>query len=188
MGFTSRGCTRSCGFCIVPQKEGKWRVATDDIREFWTGQKKLKLLDNNLTADSDHFEKILKQLIKHRIRVDINQGVDARLIDDSKALLLSKVSMKTLRIAWDSMDIEQDVLSGINTLKRHMVGSKIMVYVLIGYDTTEEEDLYRVEMLKSLGVEPFVMPFNKNDNYQAKFTRWVDRWIYRSVPWVEYTG
>ena len=26
-GFTTRGCIRNCPFCIVPEKEGKFRVA-----------------------------------------------------------------------------------------------------------------------------------------------------------------
>ena len=40
MGFTSRGCIRNCPFCIVRKKEGLIH-ATNDIYEFWNGQKKI---------------------------------------------------------------------------------------------------------------------------------------------------
>ena len=35
-----------------------------DIYNFYNGQDKIKILDNNLTADHKHFKNILKQLIK----------------------------------------------------------------------------------------------------------------------------
>jgi hypothetical protein len=62
-----------------------------------------------------------------------------------------------------------------------------MCYVLIGFDSTPEEDLYRVETLRGLGIDPFVMPFNKKDKYQRDFARWVNhKAIFKSVPWKEY--
>ena len=62
-----------------------------------------------------------------------------------------------------------------------------MFYVLIGLDTTPEEDLYRVEVLRGLNIDPFVMPFNRRDEYQRKFARWVNhKAIFKSVGWEEY--
>ncbi len=37
-GFLSRGCPRSCGFCLVSRKEGKRSLKTADLSEFWNGQ------------------------------------------------------------------------------------------------------------------------------------------------------
>ena len=189
MGFSSRGCIRSCGFCIVPQKEGRFHPVAD-IYEFWDKQSHIKLLDNNLTSESEHFERIVKQLVKNKVKTDFNQGLDIRLIDDAKAKLLSKVKLwknGRLRFAWDSMDLEQDVLRGIEILTKYMLPYRLMFYVLIGYDTTVDEDLYRVEMLKSLGVDPFAMPYDKNNPYQADFARWVERKeIFNSVSWPDY--
>lgn len=62
-----------------------------------------------------------------------------------------------------------------------------MFYVLIGFDTTPEEDLYRVEVLRGLNISPFVMPFNRKDKYQRNFARWVNhKAIFNSVKWEEY--
>jgi hypothetical protein len=62
-----------------------------------------------------------------------------------------------------------------------------MVYVLIGFNTTPEEDLYRVEKLRELKIEPFVMAFDKTDNYQRAFARWCNhKAIFHSVQWQEY--
>ena len=64
-----------------------------------------------------------------------------------------------------------------------------MFYVLIGFNTTEKEDLYRVEILRKLNVEQFVMPFDKFNQYQKNFARWVNhKAIFKSVKWEEYRG
>ena len=187
MGFTSRGCIRKCKFCVVPEKEGKIR-AVADIYDFWNGQGELRLLDNNLTAEPEHFERILKQLIKERVRVDFSQGLDIRLLTDEMAALLAKVRLwKQIHFAWDSMKDEQAVRRGIEILRRNMPLSRVMFYVLIGYDTKPEEDLYRVGALRSLKVDPFVMPFNKADPHQKKFARWVNhKAIFKAVEWKDY--
>ncbi len=62
-----------------------------------------------------------------------------------------------------------------------------MAYVLIGYWSTEKEDIYRVEKLRELKVDPFVMPFNKKDPYQKAYARYVNRKeIFKSCTWAEY--
>ena len=59
MGFTTRGCVRRCPFCIVSEKEGGIR-AVGDIYDIWDGRsKEVELLDNNILALPDHFEKNL---------------------------------------------------------------------------------------------------------------------------------
>jgi hypothetical protein len=64
---------------------------------------------------------------------------------------------------------------------------RLFFYVLIGYNSTEEEDLYRVELLRGLGVDMFVMPYNKSDLYQMRFARWVNRKaIFKTVAWKDY--
>ena len=64
---------------------------------------------------------------------------------------------------------------------------KMMCYVLIGFNSTEAEDLYRVEVLRGLGIDPFVMPYNKNDLYQRSFARWVNhKAIFKKVKWEDY--
>lgn len=70
---------------------------------------------------------------------------------------------------------------------KHVPAYKVMCYVLIGYWSTPEEDLYRVEKLRELGVDPFVMPFDKSDTYQRRFARWVNhKAIFKSCSFLEY--
>lgn len=187
MGFTSRGCIRNCGFCIVPQKEGRFKPVAD-IHEFWQGQKELMLLDNNLTSEHEHFERIVKQLIKHKIKTDFSQGLDIRLIDDAKARLLSKVRLrKQIHFAFDDVTLEQEVRRGIEILLKHMPASRLMLYVLIGWNSDEVEDLYRLDILRTYRIDPFVMPYDKNDPYQADLARYANhKATFWSTPWHEY--
>jgi len=186
MGYTSRGCNRKCPFCIVWKNEGKFRIV-GHIGNFWDGQKRLMLLDNSLNTSNYHFDLILNQLIERNIEVDFSQGLDIRYLNDKQAYLLTKVKLwKRIHFAWDFIQIEKHVKRGIKILHDHRV-KWIMFYVLIGYNSTPEEDLYRVEILRGLGVDPFVMPYNKFDEYQRRFARWVNhKAIFKSVKWEDY--
>ena len=60
--------------------------------------------------------------------------------------------------------------------------------MLVGYDTTFEEDVYRVQTLHDLGVNPYVMIYNQIPNEKLKhFARWVNSRIYKKYRWDEYT-
>lgn len=188
IGYTTRGCVRTCPFCVVPQKEGGITVV-GDIYDFWVKQKEIVLLDNNLTAAPfEHFKRIIKQINEHSLMVEFSQGLDIRLINDEHCKLLKTVRMKKqLHFAWDNIDDEDVVIKGIARLKRYFHPDRLSFYVLIGYNTKPEEDLYRVEKLRSLGVDSFVMPYNKADPYQRSFARWVNhKAVFNSVSWGEY--
>jgi len=187
IGFTMRGCIRDCPFCIVPQKEGKVRVV-GDIYDFWDRESwTITILDNNILALPDHFLEICNQIRDNSLAVDFNQGLDARLITDEIAHYLNTIRhSKQIRIAWDLMKDEKQIKEGIRHLITYFNPHRIMCYVLVGFNTTEEEDLYRVEYLKSLNIDPFVMPYNKNPLYK-KFVRWCNRKeICESVSWKDY--
>jgi hypothetical protein len=146
------------------------------------------LLDNSLNTDENHFLMICDQLERNNIKTDFSQGLDIRYLTDVQAMALHNVPLwKQIHFAWDSMSIEKAVRRGIKILDRYKLKYKSMFYVLVGYDTTHEEDLYRVETLNGLGVAPFVMPYDKFNDYQRNFARWVNhKAIFKSVPWKEY--
>ena len=188
IGFTTRGCVRNCPFCVVPHKEGRIRVV-GDLYDFWDGQSEVILLDNNLTAAPwSHFERLMLQLKQSGAKVDFSQGLDLRLITNAHAELLAKIRLKKqIHFAWDNVSDEDAILQGLAVLGKHMPMSRVMLYVLIGYDSTPEEDTYRVMTLKGLGVDPFVMPYNERDLYQRRFARWVNhKAIFKSVEWTQY--
>jgi len=187
MGFTSRGCNRNCPFCIVPEKEGKWQ-AVCDIYQFWNGQNHLKLLDNSLNTDENFFIAIVSQMIKEKIEIDFSQGLDIRYLTDKQAFYLKQVKLwKRIHFAWDLMGTEKAVRRGVKILTKYKLNWQSTFYVLIGFNTTPEEDLYRIETLRNLKVNSFVMPFDKFDRYQKNFARWVNRKaIFENVKWQDY--
>lgn len=104
MGFLTRGCIRKCKYCVVPEKEGNIRPASD-IETFLRHNKAL-LLDNNVLAHEWGIRQIEK-IVNLGVKVDFNQGLDARLIDNDTAKLLAKVRRwKPIRLACDNAGME----------------------------------------------------------------------------------
>ncbi len=173
VGFLSRGCVRKCPWCIVPQKEGKLKEWQDPEEFVNEKSNKIVLYDNNFLALPNH-NKWLQKMVDKKWRIDINQGMDIRLIDEENAGLLKKMKRwKPLRFAWDSMDYEKDVRRGIEILKKAGINNS-QFYLLSGFNTTLEEDKYRFEVLRGLGVSPFVMTydFKKQPKIIQEFGRW----------------
>jgi hypothetical protein len=77
-GFLTRGCPNKCKWCIVPEKEGYIRPHMD-IEEFLDGRRCAVLMDNNVLA-CDHGLVQIEKIVKLGIKVDFNQGLDARII------------------------------------------------------------------------------------------------------------
>jgi radical SAM superfamily enzyme YgiQ (UPF0313 family) len=82
-GFLTRGCVNKCPWCIVPKKEGAVSVYRD-IDEVANGRKNVILMDNNILASEYGLEQ-LDKIAERGYKVDFNQGLDARLIDDGVA-------------------------------------------------------------------------------------------------------
>lgn len=187
MGFSSRGCVRECGFCFVPKKEGKFKNVAE-IKDLINPKSNVLILhDNNLTADPHCIEK-LHEIRDRKLIVDINQGCDVRLVNDNIAKALSEVKhLRSVHYAWDLMGFENQVMEGIATLSKYIKPYKHMCFMLVGFNTTFEEDLYRFRKLRELKVDPFVMIYNqKNDIKLKHFARWVNSRIYKSCSWDSY--
>ena len=184
-GFLSRGCPRNCGFCLVSDKEGRRSIQVADLAEFWNGQKEIKLLDANLLACPDH-EKLILQLAESRAYVDFSQGLDIRLITPDNVALLNRVRTKAIHFAWDNPDIDLTPdfrrfleLTAIKNVRKRKV------YVLTNYGSTHEQDLYRVETLRGMGYDPYVMVYDRPS--APPITRQLQRWvnnkrIFHTVP------
>lgn len=64
----------------------------------------------------------------------------------------------------------------------------VSFFVLVGFDTTFEEDLYRCRKLKEWGANAFVMRYKQTPELNA-LARWANRkQIFWSVDFAEYTG
>lgn len=197
MGFTSRGCIRKCPWCIVPEKEGRLRDNAP-IKEFLDKKhEKLVLLDNNFLA-SPNWERNLKYLIRKNIKVSFCQGLDIRLIEHDNLVLLKKTKYYNssfkghfLTFAWDSIEVEEQVIEGIQTLFNYgFKKSNIRFYILCGYDTILDQDLHRANVLREFGIRPFAMPYNgrTDDKKLNAFVRWVNRpAAFMSCDFKDYT-
>lgn len=89
-GFLTRGCPNKCKWCVVPEKEGHIHPYMDVDEIAIEGRNKLILLDNNIVG-CDYGIAQLEKIITRKYRVDFNQAIDARLVTDEVAKLLSKV-------------------------------------------------------------------------------------------------
>ena len=86
-GFLTRGCPRGCDFCHVKDKEGLCSHKVADLSEFWSGQKNIVLCDPNILACKE-WKSLLQQLIDSNAWIDINQGLDIRLMTKEKAQMI----------------------------------------------------------------------------------------------------
>lgn len=174
-GFLSRGCPRGCGFCIVGGKEGRKSRKVADLSEFWRGQREIKLMDANLLACPDH-EILLLQLAGSRALVDFSQGLDIRLITRDNVALLNQVRTKAVHFAWDNPD--EDLT---RYFRQFLEWTSIRnprlrrVYLLTNYGSTHEQDLYRVETLRQMGFDPYVMIYERPT--APPITRHLQRWV-----------
>lgn len=178
----SRGCIRSCPFCVVRQKEG-WIRPVEPKNLNPNGQH-IKVMDNNFFANPQ-WEVAVDQLIEWDMPVDF-QGVDARILRPEMISALNRIKRYgQIHIAWDNP--KDDLEPKLKEITRYIKPYKLMCYVLIGYWSTEEEDIHRIETLRKLKIDPFVMPYNKSDTYQNDFARYVNRKeIFNACTWQEY--
>lgn len=188
-GFLTRGCIRKCKDCFVPEKEGKIRPHAD-IDDF-ARHDQVVLMDNNVLSH-DHGIKQIEKIIKLGLRIDFNQGLDARLIDRPMAKLLSKVKWHPeIRLACDSMAMLEPVRKAVELLRWNNTSPpRYFCYVLSkDYDST----IARVKFLKGIYVDPFVQTLRNKDDSFVPSQRCMDlkrfvnnRRIYRSCAFEDY--
>lgn len=191
-GFLTRGCPRGCGFCVVGKKEGRCSCQVADLSEFWRGQKEIKLLDPNILACKDH-EKLLLQLAESGARIDFTQGLDIRFTNSDNIELINKIRTPMLHFAWDNP--KEDLTNYfVKFAKQSIVKSdrNKAVYVLTNFNSSIEEDLYRIYTLRDLGYSPYVMIYQKENapHEIRRLQRWCNcRWIFRScADFNDYKG
>lgn len=173
LGFLTRGCPcKDHAFCITPEKDGNKSIMTADLQEFWTGQKQIKLLDQNLLACKEHRLELIQQLRDSKSEIEFVGGSDIRFMSDEIIDAFRGVKVKDFHFAWDSPRenltpmFEKVVDSGVKS------PGSIGVYILVNYWSTIEEDLKRIYSLRSLGLMPYVMIYDKQKYVNAR-GRWL---------------
>ncbi len=192
--FTSRGCIRRCPFCAVWRVEGALRELDDwPVRPI--------VCDNNLLACSRaHFDRVVDRLKPLR-GIDFNQGLDARLLTAYHAARLSELDCM-VRLAFDSVAYASQFMQAFELLrKKGIPKSRIRVYILVGWNDTPDDALYRLRTVAGLGIDPNPMRYNpldtmRRDSYvglgwtDSELTRYVRYWAnlrwFRAVPFEDF--
>ena len=177
-GFLTRGCPRGCDFCHVKDKEGRCSIKVADLSEFWCGQKNIVLCDPNLIACKD-WKELVQQLIDSKAYIDINQGIDIRMMTDDRAEMLMKLKVRRVHFAWDRYEDRDTIVPKFKMFKEisgwHF--NKLIVYVLVNFNTTLEQDLERIYTLRDMGYMPYVMVYNKQFTTSKDDVRRLQRWV-----------
>lgn len=194
IGFLTRGCIRKCPWCIVPKKEGL-------IRQYRTWQeikrqdsKDIVFMDNNVLACEWGLSQIM-DMGGQDVRVDFNQGLDARLITEDVALMLSRLKwINYIRMSADTDAMLDVVLEAIERLRKNGIKPwRVFVYVLVQDVESAER---RVIALRKIGANPFAQPYRDFTNNieptqeQRDLARWVNhKAIFKTVStFAEYKG
>ena len=185
LGFTTRGCIRKCQFCIVPKKEGSIEIV-GDLYDLWDGKAKMvTLLDNNILARPDHFEKICEQARENKIKLDHNQGLDHRLLTEDIVKIMKRTSHRHYKLAFDHPDYKNSVDRAITLLQKHGIKQSTW-YVLCGYNTTFQEDLDRLNYLRDRGQAAYVQRYERL-KYIIPLARWANQHhVFKKMKFEEF--
>lgn len=171
LGYMTKGCPNHCPYCAVPRLEPEYVDFIPLRSQIDPDKKDLILLDNNVLASAE-FPRIVEDIKRHGFRkgarlgnaqryVDFNQGVDARLLKEEKMELLSQLSLKPLRIAFDSIKFEKLYIDKIRLAHKYGI-RHLSNFILFNYDDAPE-DFYRrlqinIELNEELGLSIFSFP------------------------------
>lgn len=183
IAMTSRGCSRHCPFCHVYDKEGSTHKVAD-VSDFWNGQKRIEVLDPNITACKEKRD-LFRQYRDTKATICFNQGLDIRLLNGDDLDDINHMRIKDLHFAWDNPkdDLAPKFSEFAKGFRRKSnIG---MVYILTNFNSTMEENLYRIYTLRDLGYDPYVMIYDKPHAPKdiVQLQRWCNaKWIFKSTP------
>lgn len=189
LGYTFRGCYRQCKFCKVPKIERDFKHYS--IWDFHDSKfKKICLLNNNTFFDK-RWRETFEEIWDANLTVIDENGYDLRLLDDEKTTVLKRTRFEgKLHFAWDRIEDEIEIIQGLELLKKYKINNA-HIYVLIGFDTTIDQDLHRCQKIIDFGFDSYIMPFNQTKN-EKRFKRFIDTFMWRKYKtineaWGGYT-
>lgn len=187
--FFSRGCIRKCPFCLVQEKEG--HIHPVEPVQLNPNGKHIEVLDNNFFANPE-WKFAVNYLLARKQKVNLH-GVDVRIMNEEQAFWLNKLPLhRSVHIAWDLPQI--DLTDKLREVTRYIKPWKLMCYVLVGFNSTIEQDMYRIERCRELGIKPYVMPYRDFENktkpsqYAKDLAQYVNKpMIFRSCKFEDFS-
>ena len=193
IGYITRGCPNNCRWCVVPSKEGEIKPYRSWRQLIRPDSKKLVLMDNNILA-SDFGIAQLEELTRQNYAIDLNQGMDARLVDDRVAKILAGLKwIKYIRFSCDQQAQIEPIMRTAELMGKYGVKPyRLFIYLLVTADI--EDAARRVEALKRLGNITIYAQAERNERQgivpnkmQLEFAqRYVYSGRYRQESWAEY--
>ena len=164
LGYTTRGCNRECGFCIVPnivpKKEGKFIDVCHPSQFYNSDFNKIVFLDNNILLSKLKFMEVTNFCIEKNLSVWFTQGLDIRLLDNDIAHRLGEIKhFKGLFFAFDNSNLKSTVKEKCILLKEQGINlrSDVQFYVYVDSDNQYDDAVSRCRTLKEIGTNAFVM-------------------------------
>ena len=178
IGFLTRGCIRKCPWCIVPKKEGTIRPYRSWQQIKRQGRRDIVFMDNNVLACEHGLDQMVS-MIDRGVRIDFNQGMDARLITPEVAEIMARLKwIRFIRMSCDTDAMLDTVLEKVDLLKQHGVKPyRVFVYLLV-QDIKSAE--HRATALRNSGVDVFAQPYRDFENkieptkQMRDFAQWVN--------------
>lgn len=193
-GFLTRGCPNRCKWCVVPKKEGNITPYMDVDEIAIEGRTHLILMDNNILACDYGLEQIEK-IVNRQYKVDFNQALDARLVDDEVAKMLARVNwIKRIRFGCDTPRQIEECERATSLLDKYGYKGEYFFYCILLDDL--KESFKRVNHWRSKGRRflPHAQPYRDVNNphqiipqWQKDLAGWVDKkWIFRTCEFPDF--
>ena len=134
---------------------------------------------------------LLQQLADSKAKVNFNQGLDIRLINDRNLELLKQIRLDSIHFAFDRWQ-DRDIIEPRLRAFAEKTGydrnnGRAMVYILVNFDTTIEQDIYRIQLCRELNFSPYPMIYDKThaDPIYRQLQRWSNNFIFWKCPTFE---
>lgn len=174
--FYSRGCIRHCPFCCVHDKEGN--INPQEPMDLNPKGSWIQVLDNNFFANPE-WKSAINHLKKCNQPIKFH-GIDVRIMTEEMAYSLKQLKMRDrIHIAWDLP--QMDLRPQLKELTKYINPHDIVCYVLVGFNSTKEQDMFRLQTLKDYKISPFVQPYRDFNNkripsmYEKDIAKWANQ-------------
>ena len=203
LGYLTKGCPRRCEFCVAWRLEPEHHQVSTVDRLLRRDTEFLILLDDNFLANEGLALELLAEMQEEKVQVCFAQGLDIRHVTEALSESLARTAFwnlhhtrRQLTIAFDSPQIVGAWTKGVKRLLEAGIKAwQIQSFFLVGFDTAFEQDVERLNIMRDHGVDPFCMVYKGREKETRRaddprlhhFSRWVNRRLYRSCDFEQYT-